>query len=159
MLFTCWDFGPGLKKKHTQRAEQEQKLFLSILFSHLWPTFFATPWIHWKDQKKCVFSLGLITFLNSFNIFFAFSWNKLKNKDTYYFWYCFFQSSAPKRSKKDDHETQIRTPSEFTRALIWQKSTSAISGNQGFLLWGAQSMPWLSGRGKKQPVAWHGGTG
>ena len=39
------------------------------------------------------------------------------------------------------------------------KSTSATSGNQGFLLRGAQIMARLSGRDKKQPVPWHIGLG
>ena len=40
-----------------------------------------------------------------------------------------------------------------------QKSTSATSGNQGFLLWAPKVCPDFRGGAKKQPVPWHGGTG
>ena len=153
-------FWARTEKKNTHKELNKNKSFFFPYYFLIYGQRFSQLHESIERTKKNVFfRLAWSLFWTLSTFFLPFLEINKKNKDKYYFWYCFFQSSAPKRSKKDDHETQIRTPSEFTRALIWQKSTSAISGNQGFLLWGAQSMPWLSGRGKKQPVAWHGGTG
>ena len=60
--------------------------------------FRNAPWIHWKDQKNCVFLLGLITFWTLSKIF-VLPFEIKKKIVTQIFLFCFSKFEAPKMSK------------------------------------------------------------